>query len=540
MADRPNIIIFNPDEMRADVMGHLGNPCGATPFLDEFAAGEGVSFRNAFCQNPVCVPSRCSFTTGLYPHVNGHRTMSSLLRENETSIFEELKNAGYYVWMNARNDLIAGQIPGLVERHASEIYYGGEAVHQFVPLTPQYRPGEPGYYAMFGGKLGDDGSGQSMSADDEDLAAAVRMIKNKPADQPLCLFLGLLYPHAPYQVEEPYYSAIDRKKLPARIRPEECEGRPLIEEKIRENQSLQGFSEEQWDELRAAYLGMCMKVDHSFRVLCEALKEVGEYDNSAIFFLSDHGDFAGDYGIAEKAQNTFPDCLVHVPLLVKPPKGEALDPGIADGLTELVDFYATAMDYAGVTPSHSQYGCSLRETVGDRAKPVREFVTTEGGRLPEEVHCDEYHVSNGPQGTPKFNPYWARHFAQTDPVAHAKGIMIRTAERKYISRVSGLDEYYDLVRDPEERVNRIDDPAYVLEINDLRLRLMRWLVETTDVVPYDFDSRFSTEMIWAKVQKIVPPEYKDEIMEKIRGGMNAFVLQKYCRERFGTQKSPEA
>lgn len=59
-----NIIIFNPDQMRADSIGHLGNPAARTPFLDEWAKSEAVSFRNAFCQNPVCVPSRCSFTTG--------------------------------------------------------------------------------------------------------------------------------------------------------------------------------------------------------------------------------------------------------------------------------------------------------------------------------------------------------------------------------------------------------------------------------------------------------------------------------------------
>lgn len=68
MEKRPHIIIFNPDEMRYDGMGHMGNPAAVTPFLDRFAKEEAVSFRYAFCQNPVCVPSRCSFFTGLYPH----------------------------------------------------------------------------------------------------------------------------------------------------------------------------------------------------------------------------------------------------------------------------------------------------------------------------------------------------------------------------------------------------------------------------------------------------------------------------------------
>ena len=114
MNKRPNILIFNPDQMRADAIGHLGNAASITPYLDAFAASEAVSFRNAFCQNPVCVPSRCSFFTGLYPHVRGHRTMGHLLGQNESSLLMELKRAGYYVWSNARNDLVAGEIPGLI------------------------------------------------------------------------------------------------------------------------------------------------------------------------------------------------------------------------------------------------------------------------------------------------------------------------------------------------------------------------------------------------------------------------------------------
>ena len=106
MNRKPHIIIFNPDEMRADALSHLGNPAAQTPFLDAFARREAVSFSRAYCQNPVCVPSRCSFFTGLYPHVRGHRTMNYLLRPGEATLFSELKDAGYYVWMNDRGNLL--------------------------------------------------------------------------------------------------------------------------------------------------------------------------------------------------------------------------------------------------------------------------------------------------------------------------------------------------------------------------------------------------------------------------------------------------
>ncbi|HEY4386168.1 MAG TPA: sulfatase-like hydrolase/transferase, partial [Ktedonobacteraceae bacterium] len=72
-AKRPHIIIFNPDQWRGDVPGYIGNPAAVTPTLDRLAETEAVAFSHAYCQNPVCTPSRCSFLTGWYPHVRGHR-----------------------------------------------------------------------------------------------------------------------------------------------------------------------------------------------------------------------------------------------------------------------------------------------------------------------------------------------------------------------------------------------------------------------------------------------------------------------------------
>jgi arylsulfatase A-like enzyme len=78
--ERPHIVIFNPDEWRGDVMGHFGNPAAVTPHLDAAVAADAISFRWAFCQNPISTPSRCSFMTGWYPHVRGHRIMYHMLR----------------------------------------------------------------------------------------------------------------------------------------------------------------------------------------------------------------------------------------------------------------------------------------------------------------------------------------------------------------------------------------------------------------------------------------------------------------------------
>ena len=79
MKDKPNIIIFNPDQWRGDMLGYLGYPGAQTPNLDNIIKEDAVAFKNAFCQATVCTPSRCSFMTGWYPHVHGHRTMHYML-----------------------------------------------------------------------------------------------------------------------------------------------------------------------------------------------------------------------------------------------------------------------------------------------------------------------------------------------------------------------------------------------------------------------------------------------------------------------------
>ena len=532
MKKRPNVIIFNPDEMRLDALHHMGlNAAALTPNLDAFASSDAVSFSNAFCQNPVCVPSRCSMFTGLYPHVNGHRTMSYLLREGEASLFSELKESGYYVWMNSRNDLISGNREGLFESHATEVFYGGN-----VPPSPGRKKkreysAKKYFSSQFGGELEVDGNGLNYSPDDEDVDALCERIMNRKSDKPFFGFVGLMYPHCPYQVEEPYYSATDRSELPERIRWEDCSGKSRMIETIRNNIGLSDMTEDDWRELRAVYAGMCMKVDAEFGRVIDALKKSGEYDDTLIIFVSDHGDFAGDYGLPEKAQNTFEDCLVRVPFLVKPPKSAgAADAGISSSIVELVDLYATVHDYCGTEPVHTHFGRSLRPVLENRETVIRDFAICEGGRLPSESHCNEFLQSAGP-GVPtsSSSPYYPRHLAQTDDRAHAKALMIRTLSEKYVSRISGEDEYYDLVNDPQEKHNLILDNEVREKVIRLQQMALRHLLATSDIVPFDRDNRFTQRMVWEKVKSMVPEGQEEKIRDMIRHGANRFMLVEYLK-----------
>ena len=533
---KPHIIIFNPDEMRADSLAHLGNPAAITPNLDGFAANDAVSFSRAYCQNPVCVPSRCSFLTGLYPHVRGHRTMSYLLHPGEETLFSELRRGGYYVWMNSRNDLLAGQIPGWAESHADEIYYGEL---ERAPPGPENHAirgskGSKYYYSHFQGRLSTDETGRNYSNDDDVVDAAIKRILNPPDDRPICLFLGLMYPHVAYSVEEPYYSAIDRKCLPERIKSENCTGKAKILALIREYAAMGEFTEDDWNELRAVYLGMCMKIDAQFGRLLSALQDAGLYDDCAIFFLSDHGDFTGDYDLPEKAQNSFEDCLTRVPLLVKPPKGVDIIPGISNALTELVDFYATALDFAEVPASHTHFGRSLRKNLIDHDNILRKFSCCEGGRLPEETHCDEYHsYGANASGAPESMSYWPKLMAQTDNEAHAKGIMIRNDRYKYVSRVSDKDELYDLVNDPGEAKNLFLDPNMADVIISMRKDMLKWLQETSDIVPFEYDQRFTPDMALARLKNITHKEDEAVVRKMLADGVSFVEITQHFRDKGG-------
>ena len=525
---KPHIIIFNPDEMRADSLYHLGNPAAITPNLDAFAANEAVSFSNAYCQNPVCVPSRCSFFTGLYPHTKGHRTMSYLLHPGETSLFSELKNAGYYVWMNTRNDLFAGQIKGWCEENANEIFYP-ETIDSPGPVNPNQR-GEKGgkwYYSHFRGKLALDENGRNYNKDDADVDAAIERLTHPIDDRPMCVFMGLFYPHPAYCVEEPYFSAIDRNKLPPRIKLEGSSGKSKMTHAMHDLANLEGnLSEADWDELRATYLGMVMKVDDQFGRLISALKKEGIYDDCAIFVLSDHGDFTGDYGCVEKPQNDFEDCLIRVPFLVKPPKGIEYTPGISDSFIELVDFYATVMDFADVEPDHTHFGKSIRPILQQHDLPHREYVYCEGGRIPGEICADEYH-SYGPRGSSEESDYWPKMISQTDDIKHEKGIMMRGKRFKYVSRILEDDELYDLLNDPEEKCNVIDNPEFAETVSKMRNTMLKWLEYTGDTVPLKLDSRFSAEMLFSNFKRNVDPECYDELRKKIEEKPDIFEVIKF-------------
>ena len=489
MTEHPHIVIFNPDQWRGDVLGHMGNPAAVTPNLDRAVQTDMVSFRNAFCQNPVCTPSRCSFMTGWYPHTRGHRTMFHMLQPDEPMLLKTLKDSGYFVWWGGKNDVVPAQ-------NGFDDYCDAKYAAPNTPERPLRKNlhvddgwrGEPGsdtYYSFYAGRM-DKGSDEPYVYDNDwaMVEGAIEAIRNQPKDQPLCIYLPLSYPHPPYGVEDPWYSLIDRSALPPRIT-DGGDAKPSLLQGIRERQNMSGWTEDRWTELRATYYGMCARVDHQFGMILDALREVGIYDDTAVFFFSDHGDFTGDYGLVEKTQNTFGDCLTNVPFIVKPPASFSVKPGIRDALVELIDFPATVEAITGIPPQHTHFGRSLLPLIARETDSHRDAVFCEGGRLAGEHPAMELDSDSSTR-----SHYWPRlSLQQSDDTAHTKAVMCRTQDYKYVYRLYEQDELYDLRADPGEQDNRIDDPALTDVQAELRSRLLQHFVETGDQVPWKTDRR---------------------------------------------------
>lgn len=497
-AKRPHIVIFNPDQWRGDAVGHYGDPAAQTPVLDRLAETQAVSFRNTYCQNTVCTPSRCSYMTGWYPHVRGHRTMHHMLHSEhgEPMMLKHLKEAGYKVGWFGKNDVVPGQgsfEPFMDIRNPFKKEDLQPGWHGPAYSAARGQKGQDTFYSFYIGKM-DKLPGEDYYHDNDwaCVQSAIEMIREHDGEQPLCIYLPLVYPHPPYGVEEPFFSMIDRSKLPPRARFYDTpELAPSIMRGLHERFGMAEWTEDRWNELRATYYGMCTKIDSLLGDLIDALQEKGYWDDTALFFFPDHGDFTGDYDIVEKTQNTFQDCLARVPMLIKPPADHAVQPRVTDALTELIDVTETIYEWSGVDPEYDRFGRSLTDLVAGETDENRDAVFCEGGRRLGEPQAMELESVNR-HGDREMNPYWPRiglQIADHEQPYHTKATMCRTERYKYIHRLYETDEFYDLQADPQERCNRIHDPALAEEIARHRQRMVDWYQETCDVVPRQTDKR---------------------------------------------------
>jgi len=463
----PNIVIFVPDEMRGDTisLGNKHNSAIKTPNID-LLAKEGAAFTKCFTVNPVCVPSRCCTFTGQYVHSNSHRSLYQLLKPHEENLFKLLKENGYEVIWIGRNDLFDKRsIKSSVTRRIP----AREGLLKDNPFPKDHYLRKSFYYGKREQEEGKD-------TDYNIIQKALKYLDSSP-NKPFCLYIALRHPHPPYTIEEPYFSMYNRNETPIPI-PPKFEDKPEFMQIIHERYGLYKLKKEDFREILATYYGMITRIDDHFGQLITKLKEIGLYDNSAIFFFSDHGDYAGNHGLTEKWANAFQDSLINVPLVMKIP-GIKPDNEIFDQLVETIDVFPTILEISQIKTPYTHFGKNLIPLLKDKKSLHRSAVFAEGGYNLREPQCFE-NVIKAPD-LPYAGIYYDKTNLQIEkPSTVARSAMIRTNLWKLVIRNGAKEELYDLMHDPNESNNLIDISAHDQIKADLKEKLLRWYLRTSD------------------------------------------------------------
>ncbi|MEK7395517.1 MAG: sulfatase-like hydrolase/transferase [Candidatus Poribacteria bacterium] len=465
MSQKMNILLFMPEQLRADAVDAITENGAKTPNMAQIGA-EGVIFSNCFVQHTVCTPSRCSMFTGLYPHSHAHRTLTYLLRPHERNLFRELKENGYYVQCFGKNDILSQESLSL---GFNSVQLRVKPEHRDInPWAKDHKHRKSFYY----------GSRENAKDGDWAIIQSALNFLDDDRDQPFCLFLPMSFSHPPYIVEEPYFSMYDRSKMPKPI-PAKYDDKRRFMKMIHESYGLNKLDETDFREIKATYYGMTSRIDDQLGLLCNKLKSIGKYDNTAIFVFSDHGDYTGDYALTEKWWTGFQDCLIHTPFMAKVPGYNPV--GRKDTFIEMVDLFPTILDIAGIEPKHYHFGKNLMPMIKGEASHHRDCVFAEGGHLPDEIHCYEPLIEG---------IYYDKvRLPLRDPKVFSKAVMVRNERYKYIYCPDDMDELYDLVSDPQEINNIANNPSMENVMRELRDKIAGWLLRSSDSPPLEWDKR---------------------------------------------------
>lgn len=472
---RPNIVIFIPDQLRYDALGCSGNPQSHTPHIDALAA-RGTRFENAYVQHSVCSPSRVSFLTGWYPHTRGHRTLGHLLKPWEPNLLRMLKDAGYHVaHAGLRGDTFAA---GVTKDSTDRFGFAVQPAMVFGKSPyPQDHPLARAFY--HGARSGD-----AVVLDfDEACTRTAEEWLAEGMPEPWVLYVPLMFPHPPFEVEEPWFSQHERSAMKAPLSPEAERGeKPRYMRDIRERYGTARLTLEDWAEVSATYYGMVSRVDAQLGRVMQAVDRAGGPDRTATFFFTDHGEYLGDYGLVEKWAAGQHDCLLHDPLIVATPGGR--ENNVASSFVELIDLLPTVCELADLEVQHTHFGKSFAALLQDGSASHRDAAFSEGGFL----------LSEKPLFEQAGFPYDLKAAIQhDDPISVGKVASLRTADWTYCRRLYEADELYDRRVDPGELTNLAHQPEHAATLAALRDRMLDWMMATADVFPWEEDGRFDTK-----------------------------------------------
>jgi uncharacterized sulfatase len=421
-ADKPNVLFLIADDLNCS-LGCYGHDLVKTPNIDRLAK-RGVRFERAYCQFPLCNPSRASMLTGLRPDHTG-----------------VLENATYF----RKNLPDRVTLPQLFQKHGYFVARIGKLYHYGVPaqigtdglddkpswqqvINPRGRDKdvEDQIFSLQKGQFGGTLSWLAVDHLDEEqtdgkiATAAVEMLE-KRKDKPFFLAVGFFRPHTPYVSPKKYFA----------LYPPEKAGLPLREAGDRDDIPAPaitvrppnyGISEDLQREARQAYFASITFMDAQVGRVLDAVDRLGLDKNTVIVFCSDHGYHLGEHGLWQK-QSVFEESA-RVPLIIAAP-GMKHAGQSTRGLAELVDVYPTLVELCGFKDQPNLDGDSLVPLLDDPKSAGQKTAITQVRR-------------GGGKNNPAFHGY-----------------SVRTDRYRYTLWAGGEkgEELYDHEKDPHEFTN---------------------------------------------------------------------------------------
>ena len=428
----PNVLFINTDTQSHNTIAAGGFAYMHTPNLDRLAH-EGALFTHAFCNSPVCMPSRQSFFSGQYPSALNLTANGQELPEDTPLFHHVLKQYGYETAcigkLHFRNVkprefgevqpdygfdrmILAETIaPGFRDAYSvwlDENFPGMEEQCRSISESqlPQFRDGD---YRPFLPLLfqGPEGATHTSFVAEE----TCRFIRESSGGKPWFANAGIFHPHDPFNPPERFLQYYEPDELPP----------PQMTEADRERC---GLSDDDWRIICAHYFALCSHIDEQVGRMLDCLDETGQADNTIVVFFSDHGGHQGNHGKAGKTAPGYDTCS-RVPLLMRYPARIQPDKR-CDDLVELVDLAPTILDLCSAeVPPHLQGRSLAPWLLGRSATAGRESAFMEIG-----------------------NP-GAKQFKA-----------VRTKDYYFAVNNNGGEELYDMQEDPNQLCNQADNPEY--------------------------------------------------------------------------------
>ncbi len=426
MSKKPrNLLFIMSDEHSKRVLGCNGNSLIRTPNLDRLAAS-GVHFTDAYCNSPICVPSRASFQTGRYVHDIRFWDNGNPYDGSVPSWAHRLKAAGHRVdSIGKLHFRSADEDNGFTKEHMPLHVVDGIGD----PIGMLRDPPPPRKAAL---KLAADaGRGDStyQGYDDRITAAAEGWLRERGAhkdDKPWTLFVSLVCPHFPLIARPEWYDMYPEDKVPWPDLYDQADrpGHPYVKAMRACQIYDQGFDEpSKVRKAIAAYYGLVSFVDNNVGRLMKALEDNGLSGDTRIIYTSDHGDNLGTRGLWGKS-NMYEESAA-VPMIMA-------GPDVPQGVVcrepvTLVDCFPTIIDCAGLAPHPD-----------DADLPGASLLDIVSGKAPQRTVLSEYHAAGAATGA----------------------FMIRHGRFKYVYYVGMPPQLFDLEADPFETRDLGQDPGY--------------------------------------------------------------------------------